>query len=313
MASSIYGLVPNVARLAFNAGIPALESVLVRTLVVAVVLGCVALARQARTGGALLAAFHVPRAGRMGFALQVLATLLVSSCYIAAVQFVPVGVAVLIFFTFPVIIALAAPLIERRPPQPLLIGLALLAFCGLAFAIGPVFAGLDMRGVVLAALAALGCALQFFSGRSVAQHMAPANFGALVHLAILPVIAGLAVFTGQGQLALAQPGVTFVTYGVVALVGISYCAAYFLQMSAVGAAPASTVAPFFNIEPVVTTVMAIILLGEKLTLNHVLGGIMVLAAILAAGFIRPRPDPGGASPGGGALEQATLNENRQSA
>jgi drug/metabolite transporter (DMT)-like permease len=276
-AASIYGLVPNIARLAFDQGIPALESVVARTIVVVVALGAFALlTRQS---------FAIAPAARRGLLLQVIATVFVSSCYIASVQFIPVGVAVLVFFTFPVIIALLSPLVERRSPSAAQIGLALLAFAGVGISIGPQFAGLDGRGLVLASLSAIACALQFFSGRMLAGHIAPAPFGALVHVAVLPVVLVIMLWAGAGDVRILAPDVSLTTKCAVALVGISYCAAYFLQMSSVAQAPASVVAPYFNLEPVVTTVMAVVLLGEKLTLLHLIGGGMVLAAIVMTGWL----------------------------
>ena len=276
-AASIYGLVPNIARLAFDQGIPALESVVARTITVVVALGLVALiTRQS---------FRIPKAARKGLLLQVIATVFVSSCYIASVQFIPVGVAVLVFFTFPVIIAVLSPLVERRSPSPAQLGLALMAFVGVGISIGPQFSGLDGRGLLLAAMSALGCALQFFSGRMLAGHIAPAPFAAIVHATVLPVVLILMLWAGGGEVQLLAPDVSLMTKLAVALVGISYCAAYFCQMSSVAQAPASVVAPYFNLEPVVTTVMAVILLGEKLTLLHLIGGSMVLAAIVLTGWL----------------------------
>jgi drug/metabolite transporter (DMT)-like permease len=42
------------------------------------------------------------------------------------------------------------------------------------------------------------------------------------------------------------------------------------------------VAPFFNLEPVVTTLIAAVALGERLTPNQYIGGGLVLAALAAA-------------------------------
>jgi drug/metabolite transporter (DMT)-like permease len=190
-----------------------------------------------------------------------------------------------VFFNFPVIIALLSPLVEGRRPSGVQVALALLAFAGVGISIGPQFAGLDGRGLVLAALSAGGCALQFFSGRMLAGHIAPAPFGALVHVAVLPVVLALMLWAGGGQVQVLAPHTSAMTLLAVVLVGISYCAAYFFQMSSVAQAPASVVAPYFNLEPVVTTVMAVILLGEKLNGLHLVGGGMVLAAIMMTGWL----------------------------
>lgn len=50
-------------------------------------------------------------------------------------------------------------------------------------------------------------------------------------------------------------------------------------------APASTVAPFFNLEPVVATLVAVILLGERLQINQYVGGGLILAALLLSSLI----------------------------
>jgi drug/metabolite transporter (DMT)-like permease len=47
-------------------------------------------------------------------------------------------------------------------------------------------------------------------------------------------------------------------------------------------APASSVAPYFNLEPVVTTAVAAVILGERLQTNQYAGGGLVLAALVAS-------------------------------
>ena len=278
-AAASYALVPNFARFAFLAGVPALETVLVRTLVVVVVLGLAALLLGYR--------LVLRRAAWPSFALQCLATLVVSTCYIGSLQYISVGLSVLIFYTFPILVVLAAPVVEGRRPSVYAIGLAVLAFLGLAIAIGPSFSQLNPLGLILAAAGAVGCATQSFSGRMVSQHADPTVFGALVHLAMVPAVVGLVTVTGDGGFHLTQ-GLSLATLLAVLLVGLSYCAGYFLQMSAVKAAPTSTVIPFFNLEPVMTTAIAFLLLGETLTMQHLTGAAMVVVALLATSFLAYR-------------------------
>ena len=158
-AASFYGCVPNFARAAFSNGVPAIETVFLRTSVIAIVLGIVASVHRE--------SFRIPYAAWKSFIAQALATFVVSTCYLASVQFIPVGLAVIIFFAFPVIVVLASPIVEGHAPSLERIGIAVLAFIGLGIAVGPGFETLDIRGVLLAAAAAVGCALQFFSGRTV--------------------------------------------------------------------------------------------------------------------------------------------------
>ena len=284
-AASVYGAVPNFARLAFLNGVPALETVFYRTSVVAVVLAIVAIVRGE--------SFRLTRAALPGFLYQSLATLMVSACYLASVQFLPVTLSVIIFYLFPVLIILAAPLAEGRTPGWARLGVALLGFAGLVVAVGPAFEHVSVLGLVLAFLGAVGCMMQFFSGRMLSRHLTPAAFGSLVHLAIWPVMLGLALVFGNSTLALVDGTSPLGPHAVMAvgLVAIAYLGGYFFHMSSVRAAPSSVVAPYFNLEPIISTGLAVLVLGEAMTFNQWAGGAMVFAALVISGFLPEKVRP----------------------
>jgi drug/metabolite transporter (DMT)-like permease len=277
-AAALYGLVPNLARAGYENGVPPIESTLFRTFVVAVVFCIIAVMQGNR--------LSIPRAALQSFAGQALATLLVSVAYLASIQFIPVGVAVIIFFLFPVTIMLLAPIVERRRPGFLRILIALVAFVGLAIAVGPSFESLDPRGLLLAGVASAGATLQFFSGRTISRYMTPASFGGLVHLAILPPILAIALYAGSGTLRL-FPGGTATDLGLVFLCGVAavYVVAYMVHMLSLRFASASIVAPFFNLEPVVTTAVASTVLGERLQSNQYAGGGLIFAALVTSSLV----------------------------
>jgi drug/metabolite transporter (DMT)-like permease len=279
-AASFYGCVPNFARAAFSNGVPAIETVFMRTSVIAVVLSIVAVIRNE--------SFVIPHGAWKSFFAQALATFVVSASYLASVQFIPVGLAVIIFFAFPVIVVLASPIVEGHAPSLARIGIALLAFIGLGIAVGPGFETLDIRGVLLAAAAALGCALQFFSGRALGQYLSPAVFGSLVHLAIWPLVLAVVIYAGSGQIRLLSGSSSAMGLMFVAAVCLVYVGGYFFHMSSLKAAPASVVAPYFNWEPILTTIISGLLLGETLKPNQYGGGALVLAALVLAGFVESK-------------------------
>lgn len=277
-AAAIYGLVPNFVRGAFENGVPPLDNTLFRTFLIAVVFSIAAVAQGER--------MTVPRQAVPSFIGQSIATLIVSIGYLASVQFIKVGLAVIIFYFFPVLIMLCAPLVERRNPGLVRILIAVVAFAGLAIAIGPDLENLDIRGILLAAAATCGAALQFFSGRAISQYMTPSVFGSLVHIAILPIILAVALVAGGGTLQI-MPGGTATMLGLAftLAVAIIYVVAYMVQMLSLRFAPASTVAPFYNLEPVVATLVAVLLLGERLQMNQYVGGGLVLAALLLSSLV----------------------------
>jgi drug/metabolite transporter (DMT)-like permease len=279
LASLFCGNVPILARQAFVHGIPALESVLARTIFISILLGVLALLRRET--------LSLPKEGRKAFSLQALATLIVSSCYLASVQFIPVAISVIIFFAAPLIVLLLSPMIEGHAPgwPRLLVGF--LGFIGLYLAIGPNSATLNPIGLSLAAIAAFGYALQLFSGRMLSRYLEPAAFGSLVHIAIFPIVVIIVMVVGQGHLVLVQPD-TFGSSAFIftACVCLAYAFGYLFHMSSLAAAAASVVAPFFNLEPIITLTISVLILGEHLTTSQYAGAFTVLAALVLASQLK---------------------------
>lgn len=277
MAAALYGTVPNFVRGAFLNGVPAIESSLVRTFILAVAFAITGVLQGKR--------FHIPSPAWPAFFTQALATLVISVSYLASVQFIPVGLAVMIFFTFPVLIAVFAPFYEGERPGLAGYGSALLAFGGLGLAIGPSFESLNPIGLGLAATASAGAAFQFFTGRSISRYVDPAVFGSLVHAVIFPPVLAVAVYLGGGTLKFlpggaAQPAAYLFLGGL----SLAYVIAYMIHMMSLRAAPASVVAPFFNLEPVCTMMLAAVLFSERLTPAQYGGGLLVLAALIISGY-----------------------------
>jgi drug/metabolite transporter (DMT)-like permease len=71
-------------------------------------------------------------------------------------------------------------------------------------------------------------------------------------------------------------------------VAVVYIIAYMAHMLSLRFAAASTVAPVFNLEPVVATAVAAIALGERLQMNQYAGGGLVLAALVASTLLGRR-------------------------
>lgn len=272
LAACCYAAVPNLARFAVLAGVPALESVTLRTMIVALVLALAAIVLGQRVA--------VPRSARLPLLGQTLATLCVSCCYIGSLQYLSVGLSVLIFFTAPVLVVLLAPWVEGRRLARHHFVLSLVAFAGLAVAVGPSFEKMSPLGLGLASLSAIGYAAQSFTGRHLAQEMHPVVFGSLVHIAMIPVVVAITVIAGGGTVVYASGNVGPLVMLSGLGLSLAYCAGYFLQMSAVKLAPASTVIPYFNLEPVMTTVLAYVVLKEQLSGLHIVGAALVIGSLL---------------------------------
>lgn len=284
LAATCLGLNVPLARVSYEAGIPSVETVLVRSVIALIAFSC--LARMLRLSIA------VRPETRPALALLIISSTTVAVGYISAIQFIPVGLAAIIFFTFPVIVVLVSPLVEGGRIGWARLSVCLMAFMGLTLAIGPSFHVLDWRGMALAAFGAISAAVQSFSGRRVSRDMPEIAFSVWVHMFSVPAVLLLASLMGGGSLRLLEQGAIMPGgYAVVLTVGILYVGGYFSLMRALRMAPPPAIAPFFNFEPVVSTLAAAILLGETLSGNQYAGGALVLTAIYLASRLR-RPSPG---------------------
>ncbi|MDZ7788415.1 MAG: DMT family transporter [Halofilum sp. (in: g-proteobacteria)] len=203
------------------------------------------------------------------------AWLAVNVCYMASFYYIPVSLAVLIFFTFPVQVALIGPLLARRRPEPVTLGAALIAFAGLALALGPDLGDLDWRGCALALAAAVALMTTFLMSRRLVVDQDMFTFSFNLHL-----LCGLAVVAwvgGTGGIALpAAPVAIAALFGV----GVFYILAVCLQFFAIRSAGAPQSSIMFNAEPVFTVLGAALLLGEHLGMGQVAGAVLVIVGVL---------------------------------
>lgn len=225
----------------------------------------------------------LPRRGTwLTTVLVAIAWLTLTVPYMASFYFIPVSLAVLIFFTFPVLISVIEPLVERRRPRWASILAAALAFLGLGLALGPGIGGLDWRGCGLAFLGSLGATATFILSRRlvVEQDLFAFSF----HLHALCVGAMLLTFLALGGPAL--PVEALAWFGLLG-VGVFYAVAVLLKFSAIRLAGPSRASVMFNAEPVVTMVGAGVILGEQLESWQVAGAVLVIGAVLWSTRIDP--------------------------
>lgn len=222
------------------------------------------------------ASLKVPARERRALALFGLMSALVGCAYLSSVAFLPVTVAAVVFYTFPILIVLAEPLVTRARFSADRLVVALIAFCGVAMVVGPDFHGLDPRGLALAMAASIFAATQFFAASaSATTGLLPKLFWS--HLLILPVTLAIVQATSgllpPQSLALAPLAVA-VTIG-------GYLAGFLLQVLALARVAPGPAGLAFCAEPVFAVAVAAVVLGERVGLLQYAGGGLVVAAIMA--------------------------------
>jgi drug/metabolite transporter (DMT)-like permease len=270
VSAAAFGTLPIFARLAYAAGVAPVSLLALRFSIAALVLGGLTL-RRARHGGMawptrrqLLALAALGGVGYVGQSL----------CYFLALSYVPAGLVALVFYLYPALVAILSALAQREPfcPQH---GVALsLAAVGLVWTVGPSLSGRPI-GLAFALLAATIYAIYIVAGARIMERV-DAECGALA-----VILSAAAVYIGLARTAGATLPTTATAW--LAIVGLSVIStvvaivAFFMGLARIGA---TTTATLSTLEPVVTVVLAAIVLGEPMGPWQLGGSLLIVTSVM---------------------------------
>jgi drug/metabolite transporter (DMT)-like permease len=267
-SATCYGLNIVSARFAAEAGIQGPSLLTWRVgVMLALVVAVVLVTRQG---------LGVPKSERAALAWLALGSTTVGLCYLSSVAFIPVTVAAVVFYTFPICIVLASPFVEGRRITAQLFGIVLLAFVGVVLVVGPGLGDLDPRGLLLAGGASLSATLQFFAAAR-CRVTSTASKIFWIHLLVLPV--GYLTAQATGGIA-SLSGLAAAPLAVAFTIG-GFVAGFVLQLSALARISAVVAGLAFCLEPVMAALSSAFFLGERLALLQYVGGALVIGAIVA--------------------------------
>jgi drug/metabolite transporter (DMT)-like permease len=267
-SAALYGLNIVYARIASFAGASGSAIVVYRVLLM-LALVCIFAAIARRS-------LKMAPEERGTLVLLSVSTTLVGICYLSSVAFIPVTIAAVVFYTFPILIVLASPFVEGTKLTSALLGVVAAATLGVVLVVGPAFDSLDWRGLALAFGASIATATQFFAaGRCRRTGMVAKVFW--IHLIVLPTALLISLAAGQ----LAPPGALAVAPFAVAVNIGGYVFGFVLQFLALGRITAVAAGIIYCTEPVVAAVSSALILNERLSPLQIAGGALVLSAIVA--------------------------------
>ena len=189
--------------------------------------------------------------------------------------YIPVSLAILVFFTFPILTAIITSLLDRQWPPLVKIICVIVAFFGLALALQVSVGSLHPIGVGLALLGAVGVSISYvWNGRSLQAidttistlHMSIGGF----------IVAAIVTFFSD---AISLPSET--SLGWMALLGavFSFSAAFFSMFYAVRLIGPLRTAMIMNLEPVITIALSVLVLNESLSLRQIVGAALVIISV----------------------------------
>ena len=205
--------------------------------------------------------------------------------YFAAIQRIPVGTGILIEYMAPLLLVAVAWIRTRHAPKAVVLVGSVIALAGLVLVVSPGGSGsFDTLGLVFALLAMVGCAVFYVISARPGDGLPPialAAAGLLIGGILLGVtgLVGLVPFTASSA-DVSMFGNDVAWWVPLVAVGvISTAVAYATSITASGML-GSRVASFAGLlEVVAATFYAWLLLGERLSIPQLLGGVLILAGI----------------------------------
>lgn len=207
--------------------------------------------------------------GALGYAAQ-------SALYFWGLEFMSAGLVGIVLYTYPVLVVLISVVVlnERVTRRTVIALTAALAGVALITSVNP--SGADPRGITIV----LGAAVVYSAYITISRVTLTTVDAKVLTAHVLPA-AGM-MFLGY-SLATDQLVVprTFEEWGIVLALGVVATAvpifAFFAGLARIGASRASIVS---TVEPVVTVLLGVAVLGETISPAMVVGGVLVLGGVV---------------------------------
>ena len=285
LAAVLFGANGSVTKAMMEAGLTPAQVTEFRLVGTAVIAGLVLLVIDRR-------AFVLPRRQwPIMIVLGVVGVALLQATYAAAVQILPVGIALLLEYTAVLMVALVAYFIFREPVKARLWVAIALVLLGLAVVAQIWASTLDALGVVLALAAAVCLAVYFLVGERQVARTSPlaVSFWTMTIAAIFwsfvsgwwelsPSVLATPVDMGGVHGELLVPMAVPLAWNVV----MGSFAPFLLSLAALRHLPATAAGIVASSEVVFAFAVAWIWLGEALDLVQIIGAAIVLAGIILA-------------------------------
>lgn len=261
-----FGAMAIFAKLAYRDGVSLATMLLLRFAIAGVLLAVLGMAKGMRWPRGRDLAVLVAM-GAVGYVGQ-------AYCFFSALQYASAGLVALLLYLYPAIVTvLSAMLFGRSIGFGRMVAVAL-ALLGMALAVGG-----DLHSETLGVLLGVGAAL-IYSGYILAGERVMLRVDSLSAATVVMLSAGATYGVASVPLGLALPQSWLGWVAVLAIAVLSTLVAifgFFKGMSILGAADASTLS---TLEPLVTIVLAAVVLDEAVTPVQMLGGGLILAVVV---------------------------------
>lgn len=194
------------------------------------------------------------------------------------------SLASLLSYAYPSLVTLAAITLGRERPNSRSLVALVLASTGVLLVLGAGGGGkVDGLGVFLALASAFVYATYILLSDRIVQKMSPLMLAALVSTGAAVMFVAIGLVTGELNFGFAAQA-WFILAAIAVVSTVIAITLFFAGIARVGPSVASILS---TLEPPITVLLAFLLLGERLTLWQIAGGMLVLSAVVVV-QLRPR-------------------------
>ncbi len=260
-----FGLLPIFALLAYRGGIDVITLLAVRFVLSAVVLLAFLLGRGRRA----LARLAGVLPGLVGLGL---CYTLQSGFYFSAVRYISASLASILLYSYPAFVCLLAFFIEREKLTARTLAALAVSLAGVALVLGSSLGTAHPAGVLLALGASVVYSVYITLANRVLRRVEPLSVLAVVTLVTSVLYVGVGLAAGRLSFAFAPS--TWLPIGLMITVStLLAIPAFFRGIEILGSSKASIVS---MTEPLFTIGVSVLLFGDRLGWQQVLGGALVL-------------------------------------
>jgi drug/metabolite transporter (DMT)-like permease len=264
LSATCFAAMPVFARTMYADGGDPSTLLLLRFVLAAGLLLLLAVRRAARPTGATL----------VGLVLLGALYVCQSLAYFTALTMTAASLLGLLLYVYPVVVALLASMLFHIPLTRARIASLAVALAGAALTIGPVGDG-NWLGIGLGMASALIYAGYILIATRLTRSVDPVWSSAIITASAASIFGALALARG---VALPMSSIGWAAVGAIALISTVVAILSFLAgLTRVGPTDAATLS---TLEPAMTALLAVVLLGESLAPVQIVGGALIVSAAL---------------------------------
>ena len=271
-----FGTLPVFGRVGYAHGLNVQSLLAARFLLAGVILGAFVLAnRPAWPGWPAMAALAL--LGAVGY-------FGLSAAYFNSIRYIPAAVTSILLYTYPVIVTLLSRPLYGVPITRARVLALVTSLVGIYLVASP-SGGLSVEGVALGLLSAVLYSGYILSGKRVLRDVDPWLGTAVIALSAGLAYLGVAAVSGTVRIP-ADPAAWLVVLGLALVSTVVGAGAFLAGLRLTDPGRASLIS---TLEPVATATFALLFLGELLGPGQLLGGVLVLVAVVLIARSTPTP------------------------